>query len=1007
MNIRRRTFLATSSTSLLGFLGLNLSQSVARADRTAVRRGRMTSTICPYCAVGCGVLITVSGGKVVNVEGDPDHPINGGSLCSKGAAVAQLVHNPRRLTKVKYRPAGGTEWQEKDWDWAVRRIAEKIKSTRDATFQTTDREGRTVNRTPAIGSLGGAAMNNEECYALVKLARALGIVYLEHQARICHSATVSGLAASFGRGAMTNHWIDLANASAIMIIGSNAAENHPLAMKWIGKAQRKGAKLISIDPRFTRTSATADIYAPLRAGTDIAFVGGLIHYALERNLIHRDYLVTHTDAPLLIDPAFRFEAGRFGPLLDGRYAKTDWGFQRDEDGNIKQDPSLKDPNCVFQQLKRHYGRYTLEAVSEICGTPVEKLRLVADTFLDTCRPDRAGTILYSMGTTQHTHGTQNVRSLAILQLLLGNVGVAGGGINALRGHSNVQGSTDHGLLFDQLPGYLKCPTAEEESLKDYIKASTPVSADPQSANWWQNHAKYAVSLLKAWWGEHATESNDFAYDHLPKRDGDCSYLAMFEAMGRNEIRGMLVFGQNPAVSGPDVGREREALGNLDWLVVADLWETETAAFWKRPGVDPKQVATEVFLLPAAASLEKEGSITNSGRWAQWRTAAVDPPGDAQSDLWILDRLAKQLGRLYAGGGIFSDPIVKLAWDCGRGDRVDPHVVAREINGRFLTDVQNAETGTRFQRGDPVPSFSLLADDGSTSSGNWLYTGSYTAPGNQMARRQVADARKDPLGLNSGWAWSWPANRRILYNRAACDARGRPWADREPAVAYDWNRAEWIGDVPDGGWPPPETPDGQPHPDGKHAFIMMAEGRASLFAPSLADGPLPEHYEPLESPLVNPLSAQQVNPVVSAPGCAGLIGTSDEYPIVGTTCRVSEHWLSGSMSRNLPWLVELTPNAFAEISRRLAEQKGIANGDQITIRSARGEITVYALVTDRLRPLDVGGKPVEQVAIVWHFGYQGLATGPSANILTPHAGDAQSKIPEYKAFLCDVKKAGTS
>ncbi|MFH1921455.1 MAG: formate dehydrogenase-N subunit alpha [Planctomycetota bacterium] len=681
MKIKRRTFLAASSGSLFGLLGLDLGPTAACAEAAAVNRGKLTTTICPYCGVGCGAVLISSEGKLQHVEGDPDHPISRGSLCSKGSALVQVANNPRRLMKVKYRAPGAAGWEEKDWDWALGRIAENIRRTRDATFQTTDRQGRTVNRTEAIGCLGGAALDNEACYAFGKLARALGVVYLEHQARVCHSSTVTSLAATFGRGAMTNHWNDIANSDCVFVIGANPAENHPVAMKWVGKAREKGATLISVDPRFTRTSAVADLYAPLRAGTDIAFVGGLIHQTLERGMVERDYLVAHTNAGFLVDPAFELDAGRFGSMREGVYTREHWGFQRDEGGRVKTDPTLEDPHCVFQVLKRHFARYTPEIVSRICGTPQKKFLQVAEAFLSTSRPDRSGTILYAMGATQHSHGTQNVRSYAILQLLLGNIGVAGGGTNALRGESNVQGSTDHGLLFDRLPGYLKCPSAEQASLADYVAASTPgtdraptghrakhgrvgrlVAADPQSANWWGNYSKYAVSLLKAWWGPHATEANQFAYGWLPKCEGDQSHVAMFEAMHEGGVKGLVVLGQNPAVSSPDLGRAREALEKLDWLVAADLWETETATFWKRPGATPQEIETEVFLLPAAAGMEREGSVTNSGRWAQWRRAAVDPPGEARSDLWILDRLVEELKQLYSEGGVFAEPIVHLAWD---------------------------------------------------------------------------------------------------------------------------------------------------------------------------------------------------------------------------------------------------------------------------------------------------------------------------------------------------------
>ena len=558
MRIKRRTFLAASSGSLLAGLGFDLRAATARADAAVVRRGTMTTTVCPYCAVGCGAILTASAGKLLYVDGDPDHPINAGSLCSKGTAMLQVATSDRRLGKIKYRGPGASEWQEKDWGWAVGRIAQRIKESRDATFVAKDQQGRTVNRTEGIGCLGGAALDNEVCYAYGKLARALGIVFLEHQARICHSSTVAALGASFGRGAMTNHWIDLKNADCILIIGSNAAENHPIAFKWIAKAKQRGAKLISVDPRFTRTSATADLYAPLRPGTDIALIGGLIHYALEKGLVRKDYLVAHTGAGFLVDPQFTFDAGRFGPIdavqntrqhggfqTVGRianpshqYTRRHWGFQRDAGGRIKTDPTLSDPHCVFQLLKKHYARYTPEMVSRVCGTPAETFRQLAEAFCATCRPDRSGTILYAMGTTQHSVGTQNIRAYAILQLLLGNIGVAGGGINALRGESNVQGSTDMCLLWHILPGYLNV-TTNKVAMKDRAsyKAGystgrsaldiTPGGAagNPVSLSWWRFGGKYIDSLVQAWWPLEKTGhgSLDTAYHYLPKAHQDFWY----------------------------------------------------------------------------------------------------------------------------------------------------------------------------------------------------------------------------------------------------------------------------------------------------------------------------------------------------------------------------------------------------------------------------------------------------------------------------------------------------
>ena len=802
---------------------------------------------------------------------------------------------------------------------------------------------------------------------------------------------------------MTNHWNDLANSDLFLIIGSNAAENHPMSFRWVMKAREKGAKVISVDPRFTRTSAQSDVYVPLRSGTDIAFMGALINYALERDLVHKDYLVTHTNASFLLKADYTFDEGRFGSIVDGKYTKETWGFQTGEDGIILKDQTLQDPNTVYQRMKQHFSRYTMAHVSDITGTPEDQLRNVAEMFTETAAPEKSATIMYAMGTTQHTHGTQNIRSYVILQLLMGNIGMAGGGINALRGESNVQGSTDHCLLFHIIPGYLKSPTSDDKSLAEYLANYTPVSNDGKSGNWWQHYPKYVTSLLKAWYGDHATPQNDFAYDYLPKRGGNYSHIALFEAMGRGEIEGLVLMGQNPAVGGPDALRERQALHNLKWLVAMDLWETESMNFWQRPGVSPADVQTEVFMLPAAASAEKEGSVTNSGRWAQWRYQAVPAPGDARSDLYFLDRLHKELRALYSEGGAFPAPILDLQWSYGDGDEPDPHKVAQEINGYFLQDCEFK--GTRFKKGQLVPNFVALKDDGTTSSGNWLYAGSYTEAGNMMARRTRSNPESDPIRLNPEWAWCWPVNRRIIYNRASCDAQGRPYAPRKAVVAYDWAQGKWTGDVPDGGWPPLENPDGTPNPAGKYSFIMRKEGHACLFASSLVDGPFPEHYEPLESPVQNSMSKTHNNPVIKI-WRSEEIGDREEFPIVATTYRVTEHWQAGAMTRSIPWLVELQPDSFMEMSEELAAEKGIKNGDMVTVRTKRGAIDVRALVTRRLRPFLVHGRTVHQVGLIWHFGYTGLATGASANELTPHVGDANTMIPEFKAFLCDVVTAGT-
>ncbi len=539
---------------------------------------------------------------------------------------------------------------------------------------------------------------------------------------------------------MTNHWIDIGNTDCAMIIGSNAAENHPIAMKWVERAQRRGATLISVDPRFTRTSALADIYAPLRPGTDIAFIGGLINYLLQNERYHLEYVARYTNATFFPEEEFEFEDGLFsGYDPDSRaYDKSSWRYQVDEEGIPRRDLTMLDPDCVFQIAKRHYARYDPETVSSVTGMPVDDFLRVADAYTATGEPGKAGTIMYAMGTTQHTYGTQNVRSYAVLQLLLGNIGIAGGGVNALRGEANVQGSTDHALLAHILPGYLSTPVADDGDLEEYIARVAPKTNDPASVNWWKNYPKYIVSQLKAWYGDSATAENDFGFDWLAKRGGDYSHLSLFHAMNEGTVKGLWAMGQNPAVDMPNLGGVQGALAKLDWLVVADLFETETAAFWKAPELgegETSAIQTEVFLLPAAASLEKEGSVTNSGRWSQWRYKALDPPGEARSDLWIMTELVRRLKTRYAGSaGPLAEAIAALTWNYGA--EPDAHAVAKEINGYDLTT------------GELSPSFGKLRDDGTTTSGNWLYCGSYTEKGNMAARRNGDDA--SGVGLYSEW-----------------------------------------------------------------------------------------------------------------------------------------------------------------------------------------------------------------------------------------------------------------
>ena len=809
---------------------------------------------------------------------------------------------------------------------------------------------------------------------------------------------------------MTNHWIDIRNSDCILVMGSNAAENHPISFKWVTKARKNGATLISVDPRFTRTSALADIYAPLRSGTDVAFLGGMLKYILDNNRIHFPYVSEYTNASFLIDERFDFHDGLFTGYnpKTRKYDKSTWKYQLDENGIPKRDKSLKHPRCVYQLLKKHFSRYTLDKVSKITGTPKDKLLKVYDTYSRTYKPDKAGTCMYAMGWTQHTVGTQNIRTMAIIQLLLGNIGVAGGGINALRGESNVQGSTDHCLLWHIIPGYLKTPRASDETLEKYNRHYTPTTKDPLSANWWGNYPKYSVSYLKSIYGDAAKPDNEFCYQYMPKVDDGVNYswLMIFDKMSRGEFKGFLAWGQNPACSGANANMVREALGKLEWMVTVNLWETETAAFWKRPGVDPKSIKTEVFLLPCAASMEKEGSITNSGRWSQWRYKAVDPPGEAKPDSEIIHALYKRLKTMYEKeGGPIKEAFLKMKWDyeAKDGKSVDIHKVAKEINGYDLTT------------GKLLPSFGKCKADGTTSSGNWLYCGSYTEKGNMAARRGTVD--RSGIGLYSEWSWCWPVNRRIIYNRASVDYQGHPWNPKHPVIKFEgkvkdgkYATKKWVGDVPDGGWYPMQNPDGTWRTDTKRPFIMKPEGVGRIFGPGRAEGPFPEHYEPLEWPTKNMMKSQQLNPVVVRLDKNGnplfkVAKVCDpRYPIVCTTYRVSEHWQTGAMTRNQPWLVELMPQMFVEMSKELAAEKGIKNGEWVTVISPRGKVRAVAIVTERFKPFKIGDTVVHEVGIPWCYGFMGLAKGDSANLLTPSIGDANTMIPESKAFLVDVRKA---
>ena len=789
---------------------------------------------------------------------------------------------------------------------------------------------------------------------------------------------------------MTNHYIDFRNSDVILNMGSNAAENHPVSFKWIQAAKDRGALFIHVDPRFTRTSTKADIFVRLRSGTDIAFLGGMIKYSLDNNLYDEFYVKNYTNASFIVNPNYGFDDGLFSGYDPNKraYDQKTWALEKDENGIPKRDNSLQDPRCVFQLLKKHYSRYTPEKVTEITGTPGDDLLKVYKAYSSTGTPDKAGTILYAMGWTQHTVGVQNIRTMAMIQLLLGNMGVAGGGVNALRGESNVQGSTDHALLYHIIPAYLPTPRAQWATIEDYNK-TTPASKDPRSANWWKNRPKYLVSLLKSMYGDKATKDNDFGYSWMPKLDPtqDASWLNLFDEMYKGTFTGFFVWGMNPACSSANAGKVRQAMTKLDWMVNVNVFDNESGSFWKGPGMNPKKIKTEVFQLPCAAFLEKEGSITNSGRWSQWRYKAANPPGVAKPDGDIMYELFKKVRALYAKGkGAFPEPILNLKWDYETKGHFDVHKVAKEINGYDLTT------------GKLVPSFGALKDDGTTSSGNWLFSGSYTEAGNMAARRKKDDPTG--LGLYPGWSWCWPVNRRIIYNRASVDLDGNPRNPNRVVIKWDAATKKWVGDVPDGGWPPMGT-------EGFYPFIMKPDGVAHIFGPGLKDGPFPEHYEPLECPIEkNLMSSQRINPVVKIfeGGPDTFLTCDPKYPFVCTTYRVTEHWQTGVLTRWLPWLIEAEPQLFCEMSQELAKLREIKNGDRVVVETARGKVVAVAIVTSRMKPFNIAGQTVHQIGVPWHFGWIWPKDGgESANLLTPTVGDPNTMIPESKAFMANVRK----
>ncbi len=1048
--------------------------SAARSEQTDRLRARtatadrVVKSICPYCAVGCAQNVYVKDEKVVQIEGDPDSPVSRGRLCPKGAASLQLTTGSGREHRALYRRPHSTQWEELELDEAMRMIAERVVRTRRETWQA-EVDGAATNRTMGIASLGGATLDNEENYLIKKLLTALGIVQIENQARVCHSSTVVGLGTSFGRGGATTFMQDLQHADCIVIEGSNFAECHPVGFQWVMEAKARGATVIHVDPRFTRTSALADLHVPLRAGTDIAFLGGIINHVLSTNSFFRDFVVPYTNAATIVNEDFRDTEdldGLFSGFDDEsrKYGFDTWQYegvsvapasgQRDKtpghdedkpdsgsdgssgqdgggsgrpqesgtehagrselhgsggaamDGEPTRDETLEHPRCVLQILRRHYARYTPEMVERVCGIPQDTFHKVCDALVKNSGPERTSEFVYAVGWTQHTTGSQFIRAACVLQLLLGNMGRPGGGIQALRGHASIQGSSDIPTLFNLLPGYLPMPYAHpSETLEDFL------AADSARKGFWANMDTYMVSLLKSWWGAAATKENDFCFRWLPRLTGSHATYDTVMAQHEGTCRGYFLLGENPAVGSANARMQRLGMANLDWLVVRDFSLIESATWWKDgPEIESgelrtEDIGTEVFFLPAAAHTEKSGSFTNTNRMLQWHHQAVEPEGAARSDLWFMYHLGRIIREMLAGSDDPVDqPIQRLTWDYPtQGALAEPvaEAVLAEINGWD-------------HEGNPLSGYTELKADGSTACGCWIYCGVYADGVNQAARRKPA-AEQDWVAKE--WAWAWPANRRILYNRASARPDGTPWSERKKLVWWDDDASRWTGfDVPDfeadkpPSYRPPDGAKGVAALSGIDPFIMQADGKGWLYVPAgIMDGPMPTHYEPQDSPFTNLLYAQQRNPSRlvyphehNRYQPSGSTTGSEVYPYVVTTYRLTEHFTAGGMSRWSSYLSELQPELFCEVSPELAATEGLENGGWATIVTARGAVEARVLVTDRMTPLRVDGRRVEQVGLPYHWGPNGLSTGDAVNDLSAIVLDPSAHIQEVKAFSANIR-----
>ena len=805
---------------------------------------------------------------------------------------------------------------------------------------------------------------------------------------------------------MTNNWVDIKNANLIIVQGGNPAEAHPVGFRWAIEAKKNGAKIIVIDPRFNRTASVADLHAPIRSGSDIAFLMGVIRYLLETNQIQHEYVKHYTNASFLIDEGFKFEDGLFIGYNEEKrnYDKSKWNYQFDENGQAKRDMTLQHPRCVINILKEHVSRYTPEMVERITGVKQKVFLQICEEIGKTSAPNKTMTHLYALGFTEHSIGTQNIRSMAMIQLLLGNIGMPGGGINALRGHSNVQGTTDMGLLPTMLPGYMRLPNEKETSYEQYINAITPKDIVPNQVNYYRNTSKFFVSMMKTFYGDKATKENGWGFDFIPKVDRVYDPITHVKMMHDGELNGWILQGFNVLNSLPNKNKTVAGMSKLKYLVVLDPLQTESSEFWKNFGesnnVNPAEIQTEVFRLPTTCFAEEDGSIANSGRWAQWHWKGCDQPGEAMPDVEILSMIREEMHDLYKKeGGRGIESFEAMTWNYAQPHSPTSVELAKELNGYALEDLYDANNNLIYKKGQLLNGFAHLRDDGTTTSGNWLYVGQWTEKGNQMANRDNSDP--SGLGCTVGWGFSWPANRRVLYNRASLDINGNPWDKHRQLIKWNGKNWNWY-DIADYGAQPPGSDAGP--------FIMSAEGVGRLFAvDKINNGPVPEHFEPIESPIdTNPLHPNVVtDPTIRIyKEDREFIGSNKEYPFVATTYRLTEHFHSWTAQSALNIIAQ--PQQFVEIGEKLAAEKGIQKGDMVKVTSRRGYIKAVAVVTKRLKDLEIDGRTVHHIGIPIHWNMKSLNgkgnRGFSANTLTPSWGESITQTPEYKTFLVNVEKA---